>query len=108
MALCFSVPDVDTAECPMTQTDITRGCAVRGNGNRLWRLACDHSFRPGPARNRRRREDREIGVAVLESIEVDLAVPYGRKLAAQKTWRGTMLGRRSVGVHNADSRAWLE
>ena len=55
---------------------------LRGNDNRLWRLARDHSFRPGPARNRRRRKDREISVAALELIEADLVVSYGRKLTA--------------------------
>ena len=67
-------------------------------------IAC----RPGPARNRRRREDREISVAARKSIEADLAVSYGCKLTAQKTWRGTMLGRRSVGVDNADTRTRLK
>jgi hypothetical protein len=49
-------------------------------GNRLWRLAGDYSFRPRPARNRRRRKDREISVTARESIEADLAVSYGCKL----------------------------
>ena len=59
-------------------------------------------------RNRRWREDREISVAARESIEADLAVSYGCKLTAQKAWQGTMLGRRPVGVDNADTRARLK
>src|SRR6266480_3338143 len=74
----------------------------------LWRLARDHSIRPRPARNRRRGEDGEISVAARESIEADLAIPHGCKLTPQKTWRGTMLGRRPVGIDNADSCARLK
>jgi hypothetical protein len=77
-------------------------------GNRLWRLARDHSIWPRPARNRGRREDREIGVAAPQSIEADLTVSYGCKLTAQKTWRGTMFGRRPVGVDDTDTRARLK
>jgi len=81
---------------------------VEALDNRLRRLAGDHSFRPRPARNRRRRENRVISVAARESIEADLAVSYGCKLTLQKTWRCTMLGRRRVGIDNADTRARLE
>ena len=54
-------------------------------GNLLWRLARNHSFRPCPASNGRRLEDREIGVAPGQSVEADFAIPYSRKLAAQET-----------------------
>ena len=81
------------------------GCA-------LWLSAMvparDHSFGPGPVRSRRRRKDREISIAARESIEADLAVSYRSKLTAEKFWRGTMLGRRPVGVDNADARARLK
>jgi hypothetical protein len=81
---------------------------VRCIGTRLWRLARDHSFRSRPACNRGRREDRQISVAAPESIEANFAVSYDCKLAPKKTWRGTMLGRRSVGVDNANTRARLK
>ena len=86
----------------------SRPVGVKCIGNRLWRPARDHSFRPGPARSRRRREDGEISVAASESIEADLAVSYGCKLTAQKIWRSTMLRRRPVGVDNADMRVRLK
>ena len=57
-----------------------RRAAVKCIGNRLWRLAGNYSFRPRPARNRRRCEDGEISVAAREPIEADLAVSYGCKL----------------------------
>ena len=69
-------------------------------------------MRPSPrwcaARNGRRCENPEIGVAAREAIEPDLAIPYGCKLTAQETWWGTMLGGRFKGVDNADARARLE
>jgi hypothetical protein len=70
-------------DCPLLTQSGHYVDAVRGNGNRLRRLARDHSFGPGPARNRRRSKDREISVAVCESIEADLAISYGCKLTAQ-------------------------
>src|SRR4029453_4219694 len=86
----------------------TRMLGLNGNCNRLWRLARDHIFRPGSGRNRRRREDRKIRVATGGAIEADLAVSYGRKLTAQKIWRGAMFGRRLVGVENAATGARLK
>src|SRR5262249_19764811 len=67
-------------------------------------LARDDRFRPRAACNGRWRKDREIGVAADEPIETDLAIPDRRELAAQQTWRGTVLGRRCEGVDNADAR----
>jgi hypothetical protein len=86
------------------------GHAIGRINNRrwLWRLASDHSLWSRPAGNRRRCEDREISVAALEAIAADLAVSNSCKLTPQKTWRGTMLGRRPVSVDNADARARLE
>jgi hypothetical protein len=74
----------------------------------LWRFARDHSFWPRPASNGWRRENREVGVTPRQSIEADLAISYRGKLTAQQTWRRAMLGRRPVGVDNADARARLE
>ena len=46
----------------------------------LWRLACGDSLRARAACNGGRREDRQIGVASVEPIKADLAIPYGCKL----------------------------
>src|SRR5262245_46985015 len=81
---------------------------VESMANRLRCLARSHSFRRCPVRNSRRRKDCEISVAARESIEADLAVSYRSKLTAQKFWRGTMPGRRPVGVDNADTRTRLK
>src|ERR1700719_2719186 len=74
----------------------------------LRRLARDHCFRSSAACNGRGRKDCKIGVAARESLEADLAIPDGGEFAAQETWRGAMLGRRSEGVDNADARVGLE
>jgi hypothetical protein len=56
----------------------------------------------------RRREDGEISVTARERTEADLAVSYRRKLAAQKTWWGTVFRRRPIGINNTDVCARLE
>src|SRR5215469_3155133 len=74
----------------------------------LLRLARGYRFRSRAACNGGRRKDREIGIALDEPIETDLAIPNGCELAAQQTWWGTVLGCRSEGVDNADARFRLE
>ena len=81
---------------------------VPSHGNGLPRVAPDHRFRPRAGCNRRWGENREIGVAARELIEADLAIPDGCKLTAKETWRGTMLGRGTESVDNADAPARLE
>jgi hypothetical protein len=71
-------------------------------------LARDHSFRPRTAGIGRWRENRQMGVAAGESIEAVLPIPYGCEFTALKVRRSPMLGRRPVGVDNADARAKLE
>jgi len=43
-----------------------------------------------------------------ETLEAYLAITDGSELAAQETWRGAMLGRRSEGVDDPDARVRLE
>src|SRR5262249_5644634 len=95
-------------ECPLSERCKADADCIYSMWQSLWPLARDHRFRPGPARNRWRLKDREVSVAAGESIETDLAVSHGCKLTAQKPWRGTVLGRRRVGVDNADTRARLK
>src|SRR5207253_6288649 len=71
-------------------------------------LARDDCFRSGAACNGGRSKDRKIGVAARESLEADLAIPDGGKLATQEIRRGAVLGRRCEGVDDADARVRLE
>ena len=73
----------------------------------LWRLACDDSLRASAACNGGWREDGQIGIAAVESIEADLAIPYGCKLTSQDTGRRAVLGRWCECVDNPDTRARL-
>ena len=59
-------------------------------------------FRRTAARNR------QICVAARERMEGDLAIPDDCKLAAQKTWRGTVLRGRPDGVDDPDASAGPE
>ena len=74
----------------------------------LWRFARDRSFRPRPARYGWWCEDRKIGVAAVEPIDADLAIPYGCKFTPQDTGRRAVLGRWRESVDNPDARARLE
>jgi hypothetical protein len=58
-----------------------------------WRLAWDDGLGRHAAGNVGWREDGQIGIAPVESIKADLAIPYGCKLTSQDTRRRTVLGR---------------
>ena len=58
--------------------------------------------------HRRWREDGQIGIAAVEPIETDLAIPYGCKLTPQDTGRRAVLGRWRECVDDPDARAGLE
>src|ERR1700737_3388764 len=74
----------------------------------LLRLARDHCFRSSAPYDGRWRKGCKIGVAAGETLEAYLAITDGSELAAQETWRGAMLGRRSEGVDDPDARVRLE
>src|SRR5262249_53363234 len=78
---------VRTAAVPASPSCLSLWCLARDNGLRS-RSACDG----------RRREDREVGVAALKSIEANLAIANGGELTAQETWRGAVLGCRRESV----------
>ena len=86
----------------MTSANLV-GC--RRKPKRLRSLLCtgDHCARPCAAFVGRQREDRHICVAARERVEGDLAIPDDSKLAAQKTWRGTVLRGRRDGVDDPDA-----
>ena len=71
-------------------------------------IAHTRSLRPWATFVGRRREDRQICVAAHERVEGNLAIPDDCKLAAQKTWRGTVLRGRRDGVNNPDASTGLE
>ena len=91
----------------MTSANVV-DCRRRPQGLRLLLRTRGHCVRPCVAFVGRRREDRQICVAARERMEGDLAIPDDGKLAAQKTWRGTVLRGRSDGVDDPDASAGLE